>query len=86
MSNVSISGPRSRSRCTISAPNARSPRIAASIVTNARPRNGSGISGIGGICMIRAAEVTSSGTVAVHSRQAWSTSEERSHGQNIAPA
>ena len=63
MSNVSISGPRSRSAWTISAPNARLPRIAASIVTNARPRSGSGISGIGGICMIRAAEVTSSGTV-----------------------
>ena len=62
MSKVSISGSRSRSACTASAPNARSPMIAASIVTKLRPRRNSGISGIGGICMIRAEEVTSSGT------------------------
>ncbi len=59
---------------------------AASIVTHARPRSGSGISGIGGNCMIRAEDVTSSGAVSVHSRHACMISDERSHGQNIAPA
>jgi hypothetical protein len=69
MSNVSISGSSWRSARTISAPNARSPMIAASIVTTLRPRSISGTSGIGGICRIPADDVTSSGSVAVHSRQ-----------------
>ena len=86
MSNVSISGSRSRSAWTTSAPNARSPRIAASIVTNARPRRNSGISGIGGICMIRAdgGDLVRHGegplAPRVHDLAA------RSHGHHIAPA
>ena len=36
--------------------------------------------------MMRAEEVTSSGTVSVHSRHACMTSAARSHGHHIAPA
>ena len=44
------------------------------------------MSGMGGICMMRAEEVTSSGTVCVHSRQACMTSDALSHGHHMAPA
>ena len=63
-----------------------SPSAAPSITTTPRPRRNSGTSGFAGICMMRADVVTLSGAVAVHSRQACSTSRARSHGHSIMPA
>ena len=55
-------------------------------MTKARPRSGSGISGSGGSRRMGAREVTSSGTISVHSRQACSTSAARAIGKNRSPA
>ena len=44
------------------------------------------MSGSGGICIMRALVVTSSGAVRVQAAQALRTSALRSHGQNIMPA
>ena len=85
-SNVSISGPSARSGASSSAARSSLSRIAPSITHEPRPRRNSGRSGSGGICMMRAEVVTVSGTVAVHSRQACSTSRARSHGNISMPA
>ena len=86
VANVSISGWRSSSGRRSLRPDAASPRIVASTTTTCRPRSTSGISGIGGSCSRRPMEVTSSGTVRVHSAHAPSTSAARSIGQISQPA
>ena len=58
----------------------------ASTIANLPPRSGSGISSSGGNWRMRPTEVTSSGTVAVHSSHACSTSDDRSHGKKRTPA
>ena len=55
-------------------------------MAKARPRSGSGTSGSGGSRSRWHREVTSSGTVAVHSRQACRTSAARWIGKNRSPA
>ena len=86
MANVSSCGPSSRSGRSSSAPSASLPMYAASTITKERPRTCSGISGMGGNCMRRPAEVISSGVSAAHSLQAFSTSAARSKGKKRMPA
>ena len=51
-----------------------------------RPRNGSGMTSMGGSWRMRPTDVISSGVVSVQSRQALSTSAERSQGKISQPA
>jgi len=83
---VSSSGPRLRSVPMISEATASSARTVASTTTNERPRRNTGRSEIGGNWSSRPTDVTSSGTVSTHSRQAARTSAARSIGQNSTPA
>ena len=81
---MSISGARARSGAMIASPS--SPVTAPSIITSRRPRMTSGMSGIGGTCMIRSDVVTLSGAVFVHSAQAVSTFAEWLQSQISMPA
>jgi DNA-binding SARP family transcriptional activator len=86
MATVSISGCNTRSGSISRLPSSASPRKTTSTRANARPRNGSGTSGIGGSCRTRATLVIISGKPSVSCCQVCMISAARSIGQNIAPA
>ena len=75
-----------RSGSIQASPSAAAPHQIASTSTNDLPRISSGKNGSGGNCMIRPTDVISSGTVAVQSRHARSTSRARSTGNQRMPA
>ena len=85
VSHMSISGESSRSGARHFSPSAGSPHQAPSMITSCRPRRNSGMSGIGGNCIIRAEVLISSGASGAHSAQRFSTSSLRSQGQASMP-
>ena len=76
-SKVSISGSSARSGARIAAASSSVPMTAPSMTTMVRPRNGGGISSIGGTLRMRQAVVTSSGASSDQADQARSTSAAR---------
>ena len=87
IANVLISGPRSVSGRSSSAPSASLPRYTAWRIANDLPRTISGTSSSGGNCMSRPTVVISSGSpAATKSCHACMTSDARSNGKNSEPA
>ena len=84
IANVSIAGPSARSGASSSAPSASSPMYDRLDHGELAAAQGSGSSSSGGNCRIRPTEVTSSGTVRVHSSHACSTSDDALPGEERA--